>query len=115
MSFGWLRFRWLFNRRVGFAFLWTGLLLTVAITINLAGIRLLGGIDTWEHWMREHAGYFLAWRLLLYCGVACGWWWMRKRLQSREPDMESRRRLVRLEICAVVALGVLEGLQLHSA
>ncbi|MCC4595415.1 hypothetical protein NRY95_05450 [Xanthomonas campestris pv. phormiicola] len=115
MNFGWLRFRWLFNRRVGLALLWTALLLATAFTVNLAGIQLLGNIDTWERWMRDHAVYFLAWRLLLYAGVACGWWWMRKRLQSREPDAESRQRLMRLEICAVIALAVLEGLQLQSA
>ena len=44
----WLRMRWLFNRRVGFALLWTILLLVVAISINLIGIRVLGSIEGWQ-------------------------------------------------------------------
>lgn len=105
----WLRMRWLFNRRVGFAFLWTILLLVVAITINLIGIRVLGSIEGWERWMDDYTGYFMAWRLLLYAGLAWGWLWMRKRVLAREPGTESHQRLIRVEIAGVVALAVLEG------
>lgn len=105
----WLRMRWLFNRRVGYALLWTVLLLTVAIGINLIGIRALGSIEGWEHWMNDHMSYFLAWRLLLYAGIAWGWRWMHKRVLVREPGAESHQRLIRVEIAGVVALVVLEG------
>ncbi|HCE5828628.1 TPA: hypothetical protein NHK69_005154 [Pseudomonas aeruginosa] len=105
----WLRLRWLFNRRVGYALLWTVLLLVVAIAINVIGIRVLGSIQSWERWMDDHTGYFLAWRLLLYVGLACGWRWMRKRVLAREPDPESHERLIRVEIAGVAALAVLEG------
>ena len=105
----WLRMRWLFNRHVGYALLWTVLLLTVAVGINLVGIRVLGSIEGWERWMNEHTSYFLAWRLLLYAGIAWGWRWMRKRVLAREPDAESHQRLLRVEIAGVAALLVLEG------
>lgn len=105
----WLRMRWLFNRRVAYALFWTVLLLAVATAINLIGIRALGGIEGWERWMNEHAGYFLAWRLLLYAGIGSGWRWMRKRVLARESDAQSRARLIRVEIAGVAALVVLEG------
>lgn len=51
-----------------YALLWTVLLLAVAISINVIGIRVLGSIERWEHWMEDHMGYFLTWHLLL-CAV----------------------------------------------
>ncbi|EKY3920609.1 hypothetical protein RS584_15005 [Enterobacter sp. DTU_2021_1002640_1_SI_PRY_ASU_LCPMC_013] len=105
----WLRWRWLFNRRVGYALLLTVLLFAMAIAINVIGIRVLGSIESWERWMDEHTGYFLAWRLLLYTGIACGWRWMRKRVLDREPGTASHERLIRVEIAGVAALVVLEG------
>jgi hypothetical protein len=104
----WLRMRWLFNRRVGFALLWAILLLIAAIAINLIGIRALGSIEAWERWMNDHMGYFLAWRLLLYAGLTRGWLWMRKRVLAREPGTEPHQRLIRVEIAGVAALAVLE-------
>lgn len=109
MNFGWLRFHWLVNRRVGRSLLWVALLIAVAIIFNLIGIRMLGSIKGWEHWMGEHAIYFLIWRLLLYAGTAYGWWWMRKRLRAREPEAASNHRLMRVEIAAVLAFIALEG------
>lgn len=105
----WLRMHWLFNRRVGYALLWTVLLLVVAISINVIGIRVLGSIERWEHWMDDHTGYFLTWRLLLYAVIASGWRWMRQRVLAREPGPEPRIRLIRVEIAGVAALAVLES------
>lgn len=102
------RMRWLFNRRTGWIFLWTILLLATAITINLFGIRLAGSIDRWQAWMDEHAGFFFLWRLLLYAITVYGWLWMRKRLRNREPDKQACQRLTRMEIAAVLAILVLE-------
>lgn len=105
---GRLRLHWLFNRRVGHALLWTVLLLVAAIIVNLLGIRMLGSIDAWEQWMDDHADHFLAWRLLLYAGTVWGWMWMRRRLLAREPERDTRQRLMRTEIAAVFAVAALE-------
>lgn len=108
MTPAWLRFRWLCNRRVGVALLWTAVLVAAAVAANLAGIYLFGSIDHWERWMANTAGYFLLWRLCLYAATVCGWRWMRRRLLARELDAESRRRLIRTEIAGAVATTALE-------
>lgn len=115
MSAGWWRLRWLFNRRVGLALLWVLGLLVAAITANVVGIRLAGSIEGWQHWMNEHAGVFLAWRLLLYAGTAWGWLWMRRRLHAREPEGSARQRLLRVEVAAVLAVIALEASQFMQA
>ncbi|MGD9729794.1 MAG: hypothetical protein AB7R40_22865 [Nitrospiraceae bacterium] len=89
-------------------FLWAVLLIVAAIVINVVGIRLLGSVERWEHWMDDNAGFFLAWRLMLYAGTAWGWIWMRKRLLAREPDVTARQRLRRAEFAAVLAIVALE-------
>ncbi|NBK54252.1 hypothetical protein [Pseudomonas aeruginosa] len=103
------RFPWLFNRRVGFALLWSALVLGAAVAVNLAGIRIVGGIDGWERWLRAHAVVFLAWRLCLYTGTAWGWCWMRRRVQQREAATEARQRFLRIEVAAVTAIVLMEG------
>lgn len=108
MASRWWHMRWLFNRRTGWMLLWVILLLATAITINLFGIRLAGGIDRWQAWMNKHAGFFLLWRLLLYAIAVYGWFWMRKRLLEREPDKKTYQRLARMEIATVLAILVLE-------
>lgn len=107
MSAGVWRLRWLFNRRVALAALWVTLLLA-AVVANLVGIRLTGSIEHWQQWMDAQAGYFLAWRLLLYAGTVWGWLWMRRRLLAREPDGSARARLMRVEVAAVLAVAALE-------
>ena len=109
MSLESLRPRWLLNGRIGLALMWVVLLLAGAAVVNVVGIRLLGSIEAWARWMDDHAGYFLAWRLLLYTGTACGWVWMRRRLLAREPNTASRERLLRTEIAAILVLVALEG------
>lgn len=108
MTPSWLRFRWLFNCRVGVALLWAAILVAAAVAANLAGIYLFGSIESWERWMTNRSGYFLLWRLCLYAATVCGWRWMRRRLLTREPGIESRRRLIRTEIAGVVAITALE-------
>lgn len=107
MARSWLRR--LLNPRLGVALLWALLVVLTAAAINLVGIRLIGNIDGWRHWMRGHAAYFLAWRLCLYTATGYGWWWMRRRLRQREASPESHRRLLRAEIAAVLAIVLLEG------
>jgi len=107
----WLRPSWLFNRRAGIALLWALLIFGVSVTVNVAGIHVVGSIDGWERWLHAHSAHFLAWRLALYAVTAYGWWWMRQRLRQREPMAETHQRLLRVEIAAVVTLVLLEGSQ----
>ncbi|WP_376779331.1 hypothetical protein [Pseudomonas lopnurensis] len=99
-------------RRAGLVLLWVFLLLIAATAVNVIGIHLAGSIEGWEQWLAAHAGYFLVWRLLLYGGTAWGWLWMRRRVLAREPGADTRRRLLRAEIAAVLAIAVLEVSQL---
>ncbi|MCC4113931.1 hypothetical protein LLG90_01050 [Aromatoleum toluclasticum] len=108
----WLRPAWLFNRRVGIALLWLLLVAGVAVAVNVAGIHVVGSINGWERWLHAHSAHFLAWRLALYAGTAYGWWWMRQRLQQREPGAGTHQRLLRVEIAAVTTIVLLEGSQL---
>ena len=112
----WLRPAWLFNRRVAAgalkALLWVLLVGSIAVSVNVAGIHVVGSIDGWQRWLAANRSYFFAWRLLLYAATACGWWWMGRRLRDREPSAEAQQRLRRVEIAAVITLVLLEGSQL---
>ncbi|MGS0516892.1 hypothetical protein ACQR5T_17755 [Xanthomonas oryzae pv. oryzicola] len=81
----------------------------IAVSANLIGIRMLGGIEGWSQWLRAHAGYFLAWRLILYGVIAWGWQWMHRRLLRREASTEASSRLRRTEIASVLAIALLEA------
>ncbi|QIQ21450.1 hypothetical protein [Zophobihabitans entericus] len=46
---------------------------------------------------------------MLYIVVAYGWYWMRQRLILREPTVQAKQRIIRIEcstICALLALEV---------
>ena len=100
---------------MGVALLWLALIIGIAVTVNVVGIRIVGGIDGWEHWLRAHSAHFLVWRHALYAVTAYGWWRMRVRLRQREPGPETHRRLLRVEIAAVVTVVLLEASQLLRA
>ncbi|MEA9578809.1 hypothetical protein VC218_07725 [Xanthomonas nasturtii] len=102
------RSAWRFNRRLGIALLWTALAVGIAAAANLVGIRILGGIEAWSHWLRAHAGYFFAWRLVLYGATAWGWQWMHRRLRQRDASTEAFSRLRRTEIASVLVIALLE-------
>jgi hypothetical protein len=106
-----LRFGWL--GKLGCALLWCSGILFLALAVNLVGIRFLGGMDAWKGWMAVNATHFFVWRLLLYAGIAWGWWWMRGRLLAREPDASAQARLRRAEIAAVLTFIALEGARLR--
>lgn len=110
-----LRCRWLFNRQVGQAFLWCSLIILVAVLINLIGIQAVGDIEQWQHWLNQHAHYFLLWRICLYAATGYGWLWMRRRLLQREPDKAVHQRLLRSEIAAVLTIVLLETSVLWQA
>ncbi|HHK4245182.1 TPA: hypothetical protein ACQTXT_003996 [Pseudomonas aeruginosa] len=95
-------------RHAGLVLLGALLVLLAAVAANVVGIHLAGGSDGWQAWLTAHSTYFLIWRLLLYAGTAYGWIWMRRRVLAREPDAGTRRRLLRAELAAVVAVAALE-------
>jgi len=103
-----LRPRWLFNRNIGKALLWTALLLALTVAANVLGIYLLGSINDWQRWFSAAAAYFFVWRLCLYAATIYGWRWMRRRLLARESGNEARRRLIRSEAAAVISVAALE-------
>ena len=95
----WLRPAWLLSRRVGIVLLWVLLVASIAVGVNVVGLHVVGSIDGWERWLREHSGHSRVWRLLRYAATAYGWWWVHRRLRG-------------VEIGAVATLVLLEGSQL---
>lgn len=115
----WMPLRWLFSRRAAVALLWLVLIVAAAVGANVVGIYLIGSVAGWERWLAASAGYFFIWRLCLYGATAYGWIWMRRRLLAREDqsgtDRQARRRLIRAEVAAVVAMVALEASLLLQA
>lgn len=100
-----MRPAWLFNRSLGKVLLWTAFAVSVAVGVNLVGISIVGDVSEWSHWLDDHTGYFLVWRLCLYGAIGYGWLRMRRRLSW---DKDTRQRLFRVEIGAGVAVLLLE-------
>lgn len=126
---GFIKMRWLFNKRVGKTLLCFSVLGMVAFAVNVAGIGVTGDVQEWSAWLKDHASVFMVWRMALYLGVGIGWVWMRRRILSREdcqsdegkesrhhsktsPDSlnktSAKQRFIRIEIAAVIALLTLE-------
>lgn len=103
-----LKFKWLFNRYVGWSVLWIAGLMLVAGILNAIGIQLAGDIQNWSVWFNGHASAFLVWRIFIYSAVSYGWYQMRIRVLTREDDSDSKQRFLRIEIGAVCALLLLE-------
>lgn len=99
------------GRHAGVALMGALLVAALATAVNVAGIRAVGSVDSWQRWLLTHAGYFLVWRLGLYAATAWGWWRMRARMCARlqSPAAETRHRLIRAEIAAAVAVVLIEG------
>lgn len=96
-------------RSVGSATIWIGLLIALAVAINVLGIRAVGGAAAWEQWLRAHAGFFLAWRILLYTVAILFWRRLGVRLQQAGAGVEELARIRRVEIAAVLAVLLLEA------
>lgn len=94
--------------RFGVALLWVGLMVGVAIVINFVGIAVVGDIEGWTRWLRDHSGYFLIWRLCLYGFTAYAWYRMRQRLQQRAGATEPSVRLRLCEVMTVMAVLLFE-------
>lgn len=102
-----LALRWYPLRRFLWALLCALALVLIAALVNVIGIRVVGDVNSWAHWLRAHRGDFLAWRLFLYGATAWGWWWMHERVRRREPGAHAR--LLRVEIAAVLVILALES------
>lgn len=107
MTTAWARLRRL-GRRTGTTVLWVVALLAAAVAANAFGIAVLGSLGGWQRWLAQASGLFLLWRLCLYAATAYGWRWMRRRVLARDDGDQARRRLVRTEVAAVVAIAALE-------
>ncbi|WP_122887988.1 hypothetical protein [Burkholderia pseudomallei] len=83
-------------------------LTTVAIIVHVIGVHLVGSVAAWQRWLHAHAWMFGLWRLGLYATIVRGWWWMRTRVRQRENSPEARRRLMRAEIAAALAIALTE-------
>lgn len=83
-------------------------LMVVAIVVHVIGMRLVGSVVAWQRWLHAHAWMFGFWRLGLYAAIVRGWWWMRTRIRQRETSPDARRRLMRAEIAAVLAIALTE-------
>ena len=83
-------------------------LTVVASVVHIIGVQLVGGVAIWQRWLHAHAWMLALWRLGLYAAIVRGWWWMRTRVRQRENAPESRRRLRRAEIAAVLAIVLTE-------
>lgn len=97
------------NRSVCRTLLWILAVLAVAAAINGIGIRIVGDVARWNRWLKEHAAWFVAWRLCVYGATTYGWWRLRERLCRREPGPEIASRLRRMEIAAMITVLAVEG------
>jgi hypothetical protein len=108
LQWHWPRF---FNRRLGLA-LAKGFLVGLAATMILTGLRM-SHVEDWQDFLAEHAGLFLAWRFLLYGGIAWGGWRVYRRRQAEfESAPELRQRWRRTGIAVVSTFVLLEVSQL---
>ena len=96
------------HRRFARTLLYVLAFLLAAVGINVVGIWLMGDVSDWSRWLSEHSGHFAAWRGVLYAATALGWRWMRGRVLCRESNPETRARMLRTEIAAVLAIAALE-------
>jgi hypothetical protein len=96
------------GRRGGIALLWAVALVAAAVAANVVGIAMLGSLGAWQGWLTQATWLFLLWRLCLYAATVYGWRWMRRRVLARDGSVPARRRLVRTEVAAVVAIVALE-------
>lgn len=89
---------------------WLGLLIVVMIVLQAFDPHLIEQAAHWQPWVQRHAAVFLVWRLMLYGGIAYGWWRLRRRLfQQPTIPPDTRKRLRRTQWAAVLALLLLEG------
>lgn len=86
----------------------------ITIAIHAVGIRIVGNVAAWQRWLHVHAWLFRLWRLALYVAILRGWWWMHMRVRQRDRSPDARRRLMRAEIAAVLAIVLTEIVALRD-
>ena len=87
----------------------------VMIVVHAVGIRIVGGVAAWQRWLHLHVWMFRLWRLALYVAILRGWWWMHTRVRQRDRSPDARRRLMRAEIAAVLAIVLTEIVALRDS
>lgn len=99
------------SRRVGWRLLiGFGVLLaviTLAIALNAALLRMFDNIQQWQEWRTDHYWLLLAWRLMLYTLLAVAWFKLKARLTESER-LKSRNRLLKIEILAALLALLIE-------
>ncbi|HGF2965839.1 hypothetical protein QZN29_28280 [Burkholderia multivorans] len=89
-------------------------MLLAMIAAHAVGIRIAGNVAAWQRWLHMHAWMFRLWRLALYVAILRGWWWMHTRVRQRDGSPDARRRLMRAEIAAVLAIVLTEIVALRD-
>ncbi|NLC35488.1 MAG: hypothetical protein GX772_03435 [Alcaligenaceae bacterium] len=100
----WAGWKWLV-----LALVWLVVLVLIMAVLPALNPRLIEQAAHWQPWVQRHAVGFLVWRLMLYGGIAWGWWRLRGRLLEQDTlDPDTRQRLRRAQWSAVLALALLE-------
>lgn len=99
---------WWKARRITVFVVASALTFIAAIGISLLGIELAGGIPEWQQWLKDNTGYFRLWRIVLYSGLAYGWYRLRRQLHRQGISTEQHHRLLRTEVALVAFLVLLE-------
>ncbi|MBU4634047.1 hypothetical protein I8747_14710 [Pseudomonas chlororaphis subsp. aurantiaca] len=83
------------------------LLSTVVILLNAVLSRFFGGVQAWQAWRIDHYWHLLAWRLVLYTGLAIAWFKTKARLPEQEAKV-NQKRLLKVEILVVLLVLLIE-------
>lgn len=82
------------------------LLLSIVLVLFVA--QAFGDFDHYRAWQQSHEGALRAWRFSLYAGIAGFWWKLRARLRTSATEPSARRRLLRCDLLALVAVALCE-------
>lgn len=83
------------------------LLGVLAIILNAVLFRFFGGVQAWQDWRIGHYWHLLAWRLVLYTGLAITWFKLKTRLQEQDAK-QSNKRLRKVEVLVVLLVLLIE-------
>ncbi|RMQ90229.1 hypothetical protein ALP95_03565 [Pseudomonas savastanoi pv. glycinea] len=100
--------RWRKAGKAALTFLLMSLLMALLVVTFLTFIsKVFGDMEQFSEWQRTHYGYMLAWRLLVYATLACGWLKIRKQLvQQASSDIPAG--LMRCEVIALLLIALME-------
>ncbi|KPW81781.1 hypothetical protein ALQ03_01977 [Pseudomonas savastanoi pv. glycinea] len=100
--------RWRKAGKAALTFLLMSLLMALLVVTFLTFVdKVFGDLEQFSEWQRTHYGYMLAWRLLVYATLACGWLKIRKQLvQQASSDIPAG--LMRCEVIALLLIALME-------